>query len=152
MFKEPICQYPNHYYSGHNGGYYGWGYGFYNGEWRGFNTKWHGYNGKELKEVSIKELRNILAKWHLKKGDYVICSGFDDSSIVKIKSISGDRINVDKELFFSTKNLYTEGFEHISRLKRYATHEEIELLEGKKDKFAELKEAHKNGAVIQWRR
>lgn len=131
MFKEPVLYYPNHERSSHNGTDYGWGYGFCDGKWQGFNTKWYGNNGKEFKEASIKELKQILAKENLKEGDYVICSGFNNSSIVKIKSISGDRLNVDKELFLDTRNVYTEGFEPISTFKRYATPEEISLLEPK---------------------
>lgn len=80
-------------------------------------------------KVSIKELRNILAKEHLKAGDYVVCEDGYDVSIVKIKSISEGRINVDKELFLDDMSVYTEGFEYICNFKRYATPEEIALLE-----------------------
>lgn len=151
MFGESMFTIPNNEQGSHNGTDYGWGYGFSNDQWQGFNTKWLGHNGKKFKKVSIKELRNILAKEHLKEGDYVFRSDNEKGSIVKIKNIEGDIMYVDKELFLDTRNVYTEGFESISSFKRYATPEEIALLEPKElDKFAELKEAHKNGAEIEY--
>ena|SRR5690606_2982451 len=74
MFGEPMFTIPNNERSSHNGVDYGWGYGFSGGIWQGFNTKSPIHNGKEFKKVSIKQLRNILAKEHLNThSDYGLC-------------------------------------------------------------------------------
>src|SRR5690606_6173516 len=71
--------------------------------------KWAGYACKSYQDktkVSIKKLRTILAKEHLKEGDYVVLKNGDVHKI--------DDVNNKLYVFF----------------KRYATTEEIELLEG----------------------
>lgn len=70
-------------------------------------------------KVSIKELRNILAKEHLREGDYVVC---EDNFICRIDKIENCGI------YFSNPFV---GVYDISYFKRYATPEEIALLETK---------------------
>lgn len=69
-------------------------------------------------KVSIKELRTILAKEHLKEGDYVVINVF---GIGKIESINGSSFEIDDETF------------HFDNFKRYATPEEIELFEPREE-------------------
>lgn len=154
MFKEPMFTIPNNEWSSHNGIDYGWGYGFSNELWQGFNTKSIAHNGKEFKKVSIKELRNILARENLRSGDYVFCENKGCSALGTFKKCS-HKFGFDLDKFYWSEGEYrgyintTGCFENF---KRYATPEEIALLEPKKfDKFAELKEAHKNGKSIECR-
>lgn len=65
FFGENISHYPDHKNEIHNGkNVLGWRYGFSDGSWQGVNTKFVGHKGKVFTEVSIKELRNILAYHH----------------------------------------------------------------------------------------
>lgn len=71
-------------------------------------------------KVSIKELRNILAKEHLKKGDYVVLSNGLIGKIIKPVAKS-EILVLDNE----NDNVTCS----IEDFKRYATHEEIALLD-----------------------
>ena len=106
-----------------------------------FSLAWRGAEYTHKTKVSVKQLRNILAKEHLKVGDYVVLKNGLIGKIIKLLENS-EILVLDGENDKITCS--------IKDFKRYATPEEIALLEPKKvDKFAELKEAHKNGAVIQ---
>lgn len=120
MFGEPMFSMPNNERSSHNGVDYGWGYGFSDGAWQGFNTKSSIHNGKEFKKVSIKQLRNILGKEHLKVGDYVVLKS---GLIGKIISLFGN----SEILVLDDENDKVTCL--IEDFKRYATPEEIALLE-----------------------
>lgn len=127
---------------------------FSSGEWEGYADKSHQHKN----EVSIKELKNILAKEHLKEGDYVIATIGKTEYVVKVESIWNNEAFINSYEYLCIN----DGFKHnvqkhgsFTGFKRYATPEEIALLDScggvikNDDKFAELKEAHKNGAVIQ---
>lgn len=106
------------------------------------------------KKVSIKELRNILAKEHLKVGDVFVgkngmykfigvYKGFTKRGLIEVSNWH----NLNKDIFLD--NISNSGgcFENF---KRYATPEEIALLKPKEvDKFAELKEAESKGKVLE---
>ncbi len=119
-----------------------------------FNNEWVGDSRKEgissKTEVSIKELKNILSSENLKKGDYVVCEEKGSVAVGIFKEW-------DSHFGFDIDNCrYKDGLTSdggcFDNFKRYATPEEIALLEPKEvDKFAELKEAHKNGAVIEYK-
>ena len=150
MFDEPIFNPPNHKYSGHNGTDDGWGYGFSGGQWQGFNTKSIAHNGKKFKKVSIKKLRNILAKEHLISGEYIV------ATIGKIKYlVEFDRVGKigfiigKKYLPFSEfgRNVEPYGWGGFDYFDRYATPEEIALLEPK-PKELEVGKWYKTKSVV----
>lgn len=156
MFGEPMYSRPNHRNSMHNGtvSYDGWGYGFFDGKWRGFNTKSSIHNGKEFKKVSIKELKQILAKEHLKSGDWIIakCSYSDCDYLVKVDEI---RDNVIMGCFsFAPNNKWTKLSDYSGvfiKFKRYATPEEIALLEPKQKELEVGKwYKHPNNKYPNW--
>ena len=102
-------------------------------------------------KVSIKELRNILAIEHLKEGD-VVALGYGKSVeyLGVFKSFNNGYFEVKRYLSLNSGSgiLMTDAG-CIKNFIRYATDEEKELLEPA-DKFAELKEAHRNGRVVQF--
>lgn len=92
-----------------------------------------GSNISDKTKVSIKELRNILAKEHLKEGDVFVgknggykfigvYKGFTERGLIEVSNWH----NLNKDRFLDNKN-NTGGF--FDNFKRYATPEEIELLE-----------------------
>lgn len=95
---------------------------------------WAGHGSKSITsktKVSIKELRNILAKEHLKKGDYVVC---EDNGVIAV----GIFKEWEYRFGFEVENCYCLGDTYndytgmggcFENFKRYATPEEIELLE-----------------------
>lgn len=107
-----------------------------------FNDEWIGNRGlfKEDKtEVSIKELKQILAVEHLKEGDVVkVCNGYG-SWLVKLTGNNIEKfehsesydldLEFKQEFIDESSNLIRGG-----RFIRYATDEEKALLEPKKDK------------------
>lgn len=70
-------------------------------------------------KVSIKELRNILAEEYLREGDYVVS---ENNFICRIDKVENNGIHFSNPFV---------GVYDISYFKRYATHEEIALLEPK---------------------
>ena len=112
----------------------------------------NGFYTENKTEVSIKELRNILAKENLRPGD-VVALGYGKSVeyIGVFKAFNNGYFEVDRYLSLdSGSGILMNDSGYINNFIRYATEEEKALLEPKKyDKFDELKEAHRNGAVIQ---
>lgn len=92
-------------------------------------------------EVSIKQLRNILAKEHLKVGDYVVLK---NGLMGKIISLFG----YSEMLVWDSKNDKVTFL--IEDFKRYATPEEIELLEGKKELEVGKWYKHPNNKYPNW--
>lgn len=111
------------------------------------NDKWIGAwlktSTDASEEISIKQLKQLLAKEYLKVGDYFV----DCNKYIFVLN----KINEDSTINCSCLTHNTKGDLSYEDFKRYATPEEIALLEPKEiDKFAKLKEAHKNGAIIQF--
>lgn len=131
MFGEGV--YDNRVWN--NDGYTYYSFDYYIEYWVGDSLR----DSEDLKNktrVSIKELRNILAKEHLKAGDVVFMRHFkgEYESILKIKGVKGEYLEVDKELFVKGSDyIYSDGQEHIKDFIRYATEEEKSLLEPKKE-------------------
>lgn len=98
-----------------------------------FNGEWTGAVTTKLTEVSIKDLKQILAKECLKKGDYIVGSvyGLDDFEFV------AEFESFDNEFFpivGSRYSILSEGGSiqnvkcRFSYFKRYATKKEIRKL------------------------
>ncbi len=102
--------------------------------WAGNSSK----DGEDLKnktEVSIKELRNILAKEHLKAGD-VVALGYGKSVeyIGVFKALDKGHFEVDRYLSLNSgSGIIMNGPGYIKNFLRYATEEEKALLEPKKE-------------------
>lgn len=101
-----------------------------------FNYEWNG-GAKGLKqdktEVSIKELRNILAVEHLKEGDVVVCRNKKaDTHIFEIKNKTGNGVSYNRRYSFAEeKTNESYGGWDLDYFIRYATEEEKSLLEDK---------------------
>lgn len=102
---------------------------------------------KGLALIKPRELRNILFAEHSKEGDYVVCRNIDEDA-VGIYSHHIDRgvcineIRLEKRYNLTDKKHGHSGAIFTNFL-RYATQEEIELLEGK------TKESEKNKNQIE---
>jgi len=103
-----------------------------------FFKKWIGswvnfHNG--LTQVSIKELRNILAVEHLKEGDFVVygINGSDSKYIVEFEKFNGDHLFGKRyvTLYSSGGNSDVMKGGAFTNFIRYATEEEKELLNPK---------------------
>lgn len=86
-------------------------------------------------EISIKELRNILAKEHLKAGD-VVALGYGESVeyIGVFKSFNNGHFQVDRYMSLNSgSGILMNDSGYIKNFIRYATEEEKALLEPKKE-------------------
>lgn len=126
MFNESVFSSPNHNDENQNGKDECFKYGFSCGSWQGKNLKHWCYRNIEHKEVSVSELKQILAIEHLKKGDACIM-GIDDLKwLVVFERMRGDYFE-GYYMHFGSKFMtsFTGGFDKFIR---YATEEEKQLL------------------------
>ena len=103
-------------------------------------NEWYGHGSLKLGDVNItevkpKELKQILAIEKLKDGDYVVCKTGLGTCILKIKNAFSDiRFSYeDNSVHLNGDKYFGSGFCLYSFFKRYATKEEIEIIEGKKE-------------------
>lgn len=84
-------------------------------------------------KVSIKELRNILAKEHLKSGDIVVIKSiYNDEWVMEVDYIEGDKAYHKSAINKSSGYKDSKSFLVLNFI-RYATEEEKDLLEPKKE-------------------
>lgn len=86
-------------------------------------------SGKE--EVTIKELRNILAAEHLKKGDYFISGVGDYRWLVKFDSFNNGYF---RGTYINTEGNVSSVIGSFCNFIRFATDEEIKSFESKSEK------------------
>lgn len=124
------------------------GYGFgVSGKWLAPNRKFYSWNIHNaysfLVEATDQEVEDALVKEAVRRG-------FKDNVIIDNSPLgfSHKRLHDEGENMF-----YTDGYLNIGHKGLAIFHEGkwAEVIEKPVDKFAELKEAHKNGAVIQFR-
>lgn len=118
---------------------------FYENEWIGSCSEFE----IGLIRVSLKELRNILAKDKLKEGDIVVCkcSGYGNEYIVKFDKFVGNNIEGRYLHDFHNGIRLTKETGHFDNFIRYATEEEKALLETKKELEVGKWYKHPNGSV-----
>lgn len=133
MFGENIFSNPNHCNDDHNGSDEYWRYGFSGGSWQAKNLNHYSLRDIEHTEVTIKQLRNILAIKHLKEGDVVVFDNGFGRWVVSLKSFD-DNLNVLYHESASISDDYLYGYKSYesniveANFIRYATDEEKELL------------------------
>lgn len=100
-----------------------------------FNGEWTGTVTIKLTEVSIKHLKQILAKECLKQGDYIVCSMLGHDYILEFKYIDDSVFPfVGSRYLRLTVSNEVMNYEGCFRyFKRYATKEEIALLNSAKE-------------------
>lgn len=136
MFGENYTEYPPNV-KNHSGIDPNWYYGFADNKWQGINTRWVGFNGNYPTEVSIKELRNIIAAEHLRDGDVVVVKNNSGKWIVKLTGNNIDMfehsVSYNLDLGVLNDEKFTERHNKIygASFIRYATEEEKALLEEK---------------------
>lgn len=83
-------------------------------------------------QVTIKELKNILAKEHLKEGDVIVCGIGDNRCIVRYEGFENNLFNGS---FMDLKGTFINAIEDggFNNFIRYATEEEKALLEPKNE-------------------
>lgn len=130
MFNEKVFTNPDHLNEDNNGKSEHWRYGFSIGMWQGKNLNSSHYRNIEHKEVSVSELKKILAMEHLKKGDVVVCELGNEKWIVEFSHF--DTVEPFKLISFKwnykgdTAESVRGGY--FDKFIRYATEEEKQLL------------------------
>lgn len=153
-FTDNLCRHTLRYESGESINDYP-NMIFYNGYW--YLCK--GLRALKKTKVKPRELRNMLAQEHLKKGDVVVVDNGWGRWVLELTVNNMDRFehhrryNLGQNMLVANSgrlDWVTDG-----NFLRYATEEECKLLQPVVfepiDKFSELKQAHKNGAVIQYK-
>lgn len=127
MFNESVFTDPDHLNVYHNGSDGHWAFGLSDGSWMGKNLYGQDNISINHTEVTVSELKQIIAMDLLKKGDVVVCDLGNEKWIVEFSHFSwpqlvGSKWNYKGETHVSVRGGYFDKFI------RYATEEEKQLL------------------------